>query len=193
VPTLVVRGSALAPAATPSAAAAAASAPLNFGAPDAGRRIAFCLDGTPSGRRMVAWAAQVLLRADDDVSLLHSPAGLEAADLLPAMAEVEACRGLLISRGLPEFKVSPVELDFHVDARDSIVDFLEAGPVPFDLCVCGSRGLTGTLTRLMLGSVGRYLLSYAPCPLLVLPSAVLREPLVGAATATATEEVGPPA
>jgi nucleotide-binding universal stress UspA family protein len=185
VPTLVVRGSALPPAAAPSV-------PLDFGSPAAGRRIALCLDGTPAGRRMAAWAAQVLLRADDDISLLHSPAGLEAANLLPAMAEVEACRGLLLSRGFPEHKVSPVELDFHVDARDSIVDFLEAGPQPFDLCVCGSRGLTGTLTRLMLGSVGRYLLSYAPCPLLVLPNAVLREPLAAGAN-TATEASGPPA
>jgi nucleotide-binding universal stress UspA family protein len=173
VPTLVVRGSALPPPPEPTA-------PLDFGSSTGGRRVAICLDGTVTGRRMVAWAAQVLLRAADDIYLLHSPAGLEAADLLPAMAEVEACRGMLLARGFPEQRANPVELDFHVDARDAIVDFIEAGLQPFDLCICGSRGLQGRLTRLMLGSVGRYLLSYAPCPLLVLPAAVLKDPLAEA-------------
>jgi nucleotide-binding universal stress UspA family protein len=81
---------------------------------------------------------------------------------------------MLLERGLAESRVSPVELDFHVDARDAICDFLESGPKPYDMAVCGSRGLKGTLTRMMMGSVGRYLLSYAPCPLLVLPMAVLQ-------------------
>ena len=134
---------------------------------------------------MVAWAAATLLRPADDIYLLHSPAGLEAADLLPAMGEVEACRMSLISRGYPENHVSPVELDFRTDTRDALVDFLESGPKPFDACVVGSRGLHGALTRLMLGSVVRYLLLYAPCPLLVLPNAVLREPLP-------VETAGPP-
>ena len=71
--------------------------------------------------------------------------------------------------------MSPVELDFHVDARDSIVDFLEADSKPFDMCIAGSRGLKGTLTRFMLGSLTRYLLLYAPCSLLVLPPTALGE------------------
>ncbi len=75
-----------------------------------------------------------------------------------------------------------------MDARDAIVDFLEAEGArkPFDMVLCGSRGLHGTLTRFMLGSLTRYLLLHAPCPLLVLPNALLRE-------APEAAEVGPPA
>ena len=177
-PVLVVRGSALALPREPAT-------PLQLGDAGAVRRIALCLDGSPAGRRMVAWAAATLLRPADDIYLLHSPAGLEAADLLPAMGEIEACRIALISHGFPENHISPVELDFRTDTRDALVDFLEAGPKAFDACIVGSRGLHGTLTRLMLGSVVRYLLLYAPCPLLVLPNAMLREP-------PAVETVGPP-
>lgn len=178
IPVLVVRGSSVV---VPRENAA----PLQLGDAGAVRRIALCLDGSPAGRRMVAWAAATLLRPADDIYLLHSPAGLEAADLLPAMGEIEACRIALISHGFAESRISPVELDFRTDTRDALVDFLEAGPTAFDACVVGSRGLHGTLTRLMLGSVVRYLLLYAPCPLLVLPNAMLREP-------PAVETVGPP-
>ena len=69
----------------------------------------------------------------------------------------------------------PTPQDFHTDCRDAIVDFLEAGPAPYDACLCGTRGLKGALARFMLGSVTRFLLLYAPCPVLVLPGAVLRE------------------
>jgi nucleotide-binding universal stress UspA family protein len=143
------------------------------------RRIAVCLDGSSSSCRKVAeWAAATLLTPADDVYLLHSPAGLEASQLLPAMANIEASRTFLLSQGFPEHCVSPVELDFHTDARDAVIDFLEAGPKPFDICVCGSRGLKGSLTRFMLGSVTRYLLLYAPCSLLVLPPAALGDAAV---------------
>jgi len=159
VPTLVVRG---------------VSAPLQLAGTE--RRIAVCLDGSAGCRKIVEWAAKTLLSPDsDDVYLLHSPAGLEASQLLPAMGNIEACRSFLLAQGFPEHHVSPVELDFHVDARDSIVDFLEADNKPFDICICGSRGLKGTLTRFMLGSLTRYLLLYAPCSLLVLPPAALGE------------------
>ena len=163
VPTLVVRG---------------VSAPLQLAGTE--RRIAICLDGSAGCRKIVEWAAKTLLSSDnDDVYLLHSPAGLEASQLLPAMGNIESCRAFLLAQGFPEHRVSPSELDFHVDARDSIVDFLEADNKPFDICICGSRGLKGSLTRFMLGSLTRYLLLYAPCSLLVLPPAVLGEAAEG--------------
>ena len=99
----MVRGTVLAAPAEPAA-------PLALGDPAQPRRIALCLDGTPAGRRMVAWAARAFLRKGDDVYLLHSPVGLEAADLLPAMGNVEACRTMLLAEGFPEDRVSPVEL-----------------------------------------------------------------------------------
>lgn len=72
-----------------------------------------------------------------------------------------------------------MELDFHTDPRDAIVDFLESdASKPFDICICGSRGLRGSLTRFMLGSLTRYLLLYAPCSLLVLPPATYGEAAV---------------
>ena len=162
VPTLVVRG----------VAPTRPASPLQL-SEDVTRRIAICLDGSTQCRKIVEWAATTVLSPADDVYLLHSPAGLEASQLLPAMGNIEACRTFLLAQGFAEERVSPVELDFHTDARDAIIDWLEAGPVPVDFFICGSRGLKGTLTRFMLGSLTRYLLLYAPCSLLVLPPAVL--------------------
>ena len=159
VPTLIVRG---------------VAAPLQL--EGAERRVAICLDGSTQCRKIVEWAAKTLLSpATDDVYLLHSPAGLEASQLLPAMGNIQSCRSFLLAQGFAERSVSPVELDFHTDACDSIIDFLEADTKPFEICVCGSRGLKGSLTRFLLGSLTRYLLLYAPCSLLVLPPAALGE------------------
>ena len=162
VPTLVVR----------DVAPTHPASPLQL-SDDVTRRIAICLDGSASCRKLVEWAATTVLSPADDVYLLHSPAGLEASQLLPALGNIEACRAFLLAHGFAEERISPVELDFSTAARDAIIDWLEAGPMPFDFCVCGSRGLKGTLTRFMLGSLTRYLLLYAPCSLLVLPPAVL--------------------
>ena len=87
-----------------------AAAPLQLSDSEQGRRIALCLDGTSASRRAVAWAAHTLLRPLDTIFLLHSPAGLAPAEVLPAMGEVQACRTQLLSRGFAEHRVVPVEL-----------------------------------------------------------------------------------
>jgi nucleotide-binding universal stress UspA family protein len=50
------------------------------------------------------------------------------------------------------------------DARSAIVDFAER--LPADLVVMGSHGRTG-LARLVMGSVASYVISHAPCSVLV--------------------------
>ncbi len=175
VPVLVVRGSNIA-APEPGAA-------LTLGDESLGRQVALALDGTESCRRLVAFAARTVLRPKDALFLMHSPYGLEASELLAAMSQLENARTDLLAAGFKD--VFPMELDADTDSRDALVDMLQAGVPPFSFCVMGSRGIRGAVKRLVMGSVSRYVLSHAPCPVLVVPPAVMQaQPLL-------TEEAGP--
>lgn len=153
VPVLVVRG--CSPQVPPGESAAQ-------------RQVAIALDGSEASRRLVAFAARTVLRPSDSVFLMHSPHGLEADALLSAMGHLEAARLELIGAGIRD--VLPMELDSALDVRDALVDMLSAGAPSSSFIVVGSRGLRGTLKRLVLGSVTRFLLLHAPCPVLVVPA-----------------------
>ena len=57
------------------------------------------------------------------------------------------------------------------DTRDGICDWVEKHSP--DLLVVGSRGITGSLRRMALGSVSSYCLTHAASPILVVSAAVL--------------------
>lgn len=161
VPTLVIRSTASS-ATTPQA--------LVLGDPAKERRIVIAVDGSPCGRRMVAWAARWMLRSTDSVFLVHSPAGQRSDDVLLAMGEMQACRLLLRD---VDIEAVPVELDTSLDVRDGILDFVAAEKA-IDCILVGvgssiSQTLVGALRRFTLGSVSRHMLAHAPCSVLVLP------------------------
>ena len=70
-----------------------------------------------------------------------------------------------------DLQVAPVMELLPDDARDGICDWCEKHTP--DLLVVGSRGLTGSLRRMALGSVSSYCLTHAVCPILVVSAAVL--------------------
>jgi nucleotide-binding universal stress UspA family protein len=61
------------------------------------------------------------------------------------------------------------------DLRDLIVDYVADLGGAVDLLVMGTRGIKGNLKRAVMGSVSSYCLSFANCPVLVVPSDVARE------------------
>lgn len=59
------------------------------------------------------------------------------------------------------------------DVRDAICDWVERSTP--DLLIVGSRGLTGVLRRLALGSVSSYCIAHAASPILVVSATVLSD------------------
>lgn len=78
----------------------------------------------------------------------------------------EICRKL-VDRATTEFRTSGLRVEGrveHGDPRDAIVRTAEAEQA--DLVVVGSHGRTG-LPRLLMGSVASYVVSHAPCSVVV--------------------------
>ena len=146
---------------------------LHLGDSPAARQIAILMDGTNACGSLTDFAARTVLRPADHVFLMHSPAGQEPSATLTAMGNVEAARVSLLGKGFTH--VFPMELVGKSDVRDAIVDQLQAGEPPFDLCICGSRGIRGTAKRIFLGSVSRYVLAHSPCPVMIVPPGVLAQ------------------
>jgi nucleotide-binding universal stress UspA family protein len=129
------------------------------------------IDGSPSARHALRWAARLARLLGDDVTGVHGTGLLDHVDgrLVPAhphraalrdVVEREWC-GPLVHGGLPHRVV--------VTERPAVDAVLEAAAErPTDLIVVGTRG-TGLAAAQALGSTALHLLRRATTPVLVVP------------------------
>lgn len=143
---------------------------------------------------------QTILRATDEVLLLHAPYGLDDYHTLAAAGALVDCEAQLGRFFRSASKVRTRRLGANVETRKALVAAVEAEG-PFDMLLVGSRGL-GALKRAAAaaaghGSVSSYVIAHAPCPVLVVSrSAMLAwiedAALPGAQQAAAEDEAKQP-
>jgi nucleotide-binding universal stress UspA family protein len=133
-------------------------------------RIVVGIDGSPGGRKALAWAVAEAKQRDATLEVVHvwhapyvegyghssafDPADFEVAAQALAREAVEPYR----SQVALEVKVvcgAPASTLVH-EAKDA------------DLLVVGSRG-RGGFTGLLLGSVSQQVVHHAPCPVVIVP------------------------
>ena len=148
-------------------------------------QIAIAVDGSPTSGVLVRWAAQTLLRASDDIVLLHAPRGLDEYHTLAAAGALVDCEAMLTrffrtgaeKKGPPQRQqLRTLRLAAEAEPREALVAACEAEG-PFDMLLVGSRGL-GALKRAAAavtghGSVSSHLIAHAPCPVLVVTRSAL--------------------
>jgi hypothetical protein len=149
---------------------------------------------------VVRWCAQTLLRATDNIALLHAPAGLDEFATLSAAGQLIDCEAVLSrffqSPEKAREQLRTLRLAPEAGAREALVAAVEREG-PFDMLVVGSRGM-GSLKRAAAaatghGSVSTHALEHAPCPVLIVSRATLlawveAAAVPSAATAAAGEE-----
>ena len=151
---------------------------LGMTQPGKSRTVAVAVDGTSASLALVKWACLNALKTNDQVHLLHSAVSETPIQTADATKQVEKCVS-----ALREFQnddqagsAASVLLDIKGgDLRDRIVDYVADLGGAVDLLVMGTRGIKGTLKRTVMGSVSSYCLSFANCPVLVVPADVARE------------------
>lgn len=144
------------------------------------------MDGSPTSGVLVRWAAQTLLRASDEIVLLHAPRGLDEYHTLAAAGALVDCEAMLTrffrtgaeKKGAPAQRqqLRTLRLAAEAEPREALVAACEAEG-PLDMLVVGSRGL-GALKRAAAavtghGSVSSHLIAHAPCPVLVVTRSAL--------------------
>lgn len=171
------------------------SAYLGMTAQGKQRKIALAVDGTDSSAKLVKWAMKNCLKPGDEIHILHSAASETISQTLQAAAEINSCMALLeaFQKGSDTGTATSILLDVKGgDIRDKLVDYVEDSGGAIDLLVMGSRGIKGNLKRAVIGSVTSYCLSYANCPVIVVPRDVAEEvagpsaDVMAAATTTPT-------
>ena len=141
------------------------------------------MDGSPTSGVLVRWAAQTLLRASDNVVILHAPYGLDEYHTLAAAGAIVDCEAMLArffraaeQKQPPPSQVRTLRLAADAEPREALVAAVEAEG-PFDMMLVGSRGM-GALKRAAAavtghGSVSSHLIAHAPCPVLVVSRSAL--------------------
>lgn len=144
-----------------------------------GRVIGIAIDGSNAGRALVAWCRTYVLRSSDRVTVLHGRrTGQKTDDELAAIDNAISALEIVIAavQSLGGDLTAPPVTELLAesdDVRDAIYDWVDTHTP--DLLVVGSRGLTGALRRMALGSVSSYCITHAQCPIIVVSAAVLAD------------------
>ena len=142
------------------------------------RTVAVAVDGTAASLALVKWACLNALKINDQVHVLHSAVSETPIQTADATKQVEKCMDALaeFQKDNETGNATSVLLDIKGgDLRDLIVDYVADLGGAVDLLVMGTRGIKGNLKRAVMGSVSSYCLSFANCPVLVVPSDIARE------------------
>ncbi len=148
--------------------------------PGAPRRILAAVDDSDLATGVLVWARRLSERYQAplqviyslDVTLYHAEyvtaTSAAVRDAIATVAERAGALGWLGER-LRDAGLGAGEAEAEVVTGDPGVSILEAARrTGAELIVLGSRG-TGTVSRLLLGSVSRVILREAPCPVFVVP------------------------
>ncbi len=135
---------------------------------EAPRTVAVAYDGTPEAKLALARAESIALAGQGTVKLLTvvtPPTIVPAAGAYvpPTMPDPDK----VINQGLKQVdpRLAAKSVRLEGDPGPTIAKACEED---VDLLVVGSRGY-GPLSRVLLGSVSRNLVTHAPCPVLVVP------------------------
>lgn len=173
-------------AALDGAPCAVAIAPRGYArAPGSLQRVGVGYDGSLESDHALAVARNLAALHGGEVRAYRVVSLQEVREEMPVPADWPAAIDELIDRHAGELaQLEGVRgVVIYGDPREELAQFGKA----LDLLITGSRGY-GPLGRLFHGSVSRYLLAHATCPLLVLPRAGVREP--GPERGTAFESTG---
>ena len=142
--------------------------------PHNARAIALCLDGSDASGVLLGWSLGHLLRPEDSIVILHSSSTDDFAEIT-ASGQLAACSAELhkFLNDASQLRTVRLPSGSGEGCADTLCRAIESEG-PFDLAICGSRGLS-TLRRLGQrlrgrgGSVSSHLVDYAGCPVLVCP------------------------
>ena len=151
---------------------------LGMSNPGASRTVAVAVDGTESSVAIVKWACLNAFRTSDNIHVLHSAVDETPIQFADVTKRVKTCMDVLgeFQKDDAAGTATSVLLDIKGgDVRDLIVDYVAELGGAVDLLVMGTRGIKGNLKRAVMGSVSSYALSFANCPVLVVPADVARE------------------
>ena len=127
------------------------------------------VDGSPCGEIAALWAADEARRLGVPLTIVHAAQPSDRVRHGPSGSRVVLARTAAnVNAHHPELSVT-TELS-HL----SPADVLEAVSRGSSLIVTGARGRGGT-ARMLTGSVTRTLVAHAHCPLVVVPSAPMRD------------------
>jgi nucleotide-binding universal stress UspA family protein len=151
----------------------------NVISPDRGReRVVVGIDDSDGARRALCWAAHEAARRDALLDVVHVYGTARGTELSPLHDQMhDHHEEALLAKELLERSVPPLTNASNLDAGDVHTFALAGDPAEVlvemakgaDLLVVGSRG-RGGLAGLLLGSVGRYCTTHAPCPVCVVPA-----------------------
>ena len=136
------------------------------------------MDGSASSLAIIKWACKNAFKTNDQIHILHSAVDETPIQMADVAKQVEKCMAELAEFQKDEVagNATSVLLDIKGgDLRDLIVDYVSDLGGAVDLLVMGTRGIKGNLKRAVMGSVSSYCLSFANCPVLVVPSDIARE------------------
>ena len=124
-------------------------------------------DGSEDSRRALEWAAEECELRGCVLEVLHADRWSPIALSLPTFEEEERTEETLLDEGVRLARAEHPALDVRgrrvsPPAGESLVTAAEGA----SLLVVGSRGL-GHLEQLVVGSVSRYCVEHAPCPVVV--------------------------
>jgi|TARA_B110000977_G_scaffold155556_1_gene197865 nucleotide-binding universal stress UspA family protein len=151
---------------------------LGMTTPGESRTVAVAVDGSASSLAIIKWACKNAFKTNDQIHILHSAVDETPIQMADVAKQVEKCMAELAEFQKDEVagNATSVLLDIKGgDLRDLIVDYVSDLGGAVDLLVMGTRGIKGNLKRAVMGSVSSYCLSFANCPVLVVPSDIARE------------------
>lgn len=143
------------------------------------RRVLVPMDGSENSFRAAAFAADIALKYGSELVLAHaleirptlSALGMPSISVreikrlkIEARKEVDPWFARAIKEASPDLSVRTEIIESTMSLVGTIIDYAEKEGV--DLIIMGSRGRTG-FKKLILGSVASGVVTYAPCPVMV--------------------------
>jgi nucleotide-binding universal stress UspA family protein len=143
------------------------------------RRVLVPMDGSENSFRAAAFAADIALKYGSELVLAHaleirptlSALGMPSISVreikrlkIEARKEVDPWFARAIKEASPDLSVRTEIIESAMSLVGTIIDYAEKEGV--DLIIMGSRGRTG-FKKLILGSVASGVVTYAPCPVMV--------------------------
>ncbi|WP_027365320.1 universal stress protein [Desulfotruncus alcoholivorax] len=136
------------------------------------KRILVAVDGSDIAQKAVKHAAEIALKFESAVTLLHVVSPLPAA-IRNSVFEQKLIDEIMKDglQTLDKAKSDIIEFNVQADTEMKVGDpsteiCMKAKDEQYDLIVIGSRGL-GALSGFIMGSVSRRVVRHAPCPVLV--------------------------